>query len=298
MSYPIKATFIDEITYDMPSLNWNKKQYQDDFDAMKEVDINTLVIMRSVFYDKCLYPSKYFNTYKKSDEDFIKFILEEADKRDMKVYIGLYISNLTWNDGDYEFEIEQNKLFLEEVKERYSSYKSFIGFYIPHETGSIIYNIKETLEGLIPLCKQTFPSKMILLSPFFRGQGLYPDSLSPEETAKQWDIILENVGKDVDVIAYQDGTTLLTMYEQYFSNVSKVCKKYNIELWSNVETFERDVRGQFPPISFEVLRTKIEMAKKYVDNMITFEFSHFLSPNSPFETGKNLNKLYKDYYGK
>ncbi|MBO5933529.1 MAG: hypothetical protein J6Q19_07415, partial [Bacteroidaceae bacterium] len=34
----------------------------------------------------------------------------EAEKRDIQVYLGLYISNLTWNDGDYKGEIAQNKL--------------------------------------------------------------------------------------------------------------------------------------------------------------------------------------------
>ena len=44
-------------------------------------------------------------------QDFLGFILEEAAKRDMQVFVGLYISNLTWNDGDYQFEVEQNKSY-------------------------------------------------------------------------------------------------------------------------------------------------------------------------------------------
>ena len=56
--YPITATFIDEITYDIPSSNWSEKQWKDDIDNMQSVGIDTLVIMRGVFYDKCIYPSK------------------------------------------------------------------------------------------------------------------------------------------------------------------------------------------------------------------------------------------------
>ena len=74
--------------------------------------------------------------------------------------------------------------------------------------------------------------------------------------------------------------------------------KYNIALWANVETFERDVRSMFFPIPFDVLRYKIKMAQKYVEKCITFEFSHFLSPQSIFESGRNLSALYRSYYGK
>ena len=73
--YPITATFIDEITYDIPASNWTNEQWAQDLDNMKEVGIDTLVIMRSVFYDKCIYPSKIFPTLKKEDEDFAGFIL-------------------------------------------------------------------------------------------------------------------------------------------------------------------------------------------------------------------------------
>ena len=33
-----------------------------------------------------------------------------------------------------------------------------------------------------------------------------------------------------------------------------------------------------------------------VEKMITFEFSHFLSPQSIFPSARNLNTLYRNYY--
>ena len=66
--YPITATFIDEITYDIPSSNWTNDQWAKDLDNMKEVGMDTLVLMRGVFYDKCIYPSKIFPTLKKENE--------------------------------------------------------------------------------------------------------------------------------------------------------------------------------------------------------------------------------------
>ena len=80
--------------------------------------------------------------------------------------------------------------------------------------------------------------------------------------------------------------------------MKKVCDKHGIHLWANVETFERDPRKMFFPISFDILRKKIEIAQEYVENCLTFEFSHFLSPQSIFPSARNLNTLYRNYYEK
>lgn len=294
--YPITATFIDEVTYDIPASNWSDEQWAADLDNMKDVGIDTVVIMRSVFYNKCLYPSKVFPTLKEEGEDFIGFILREAQKRDMSVYIGLYISNLTWNDGDYWGEIEQNKILIDEMLALYGDIPSFKGWYIPHETGSNIYNIKETMGGLAALCKEKSPEKLVLISPFFRGINLFPEPLDPKRTAREWRNIFEVCGKYIDICAFQDGTAKLEDYAEYLSEIKKVTDEFDIQLWANVETFERDVRSMFFPIPFDVLRRKIKIASQYVERCMTFEFSHFLSPQSIFPSAHNLNALYRKYY--
>lgn len=297
--FPIKATFIDEITYDIPASNWTNEQWAKDLDNMKDVGIDTLVIMRGVFYDKCIYPSKIFPTLKEDNEDFAGMILTEAARRNMKVYMGLCISNLTWNDGDYVGEINRNKLYVDEVLSRYKDIPSFKGWYIPHETSSNIFNVKETMGGLAALCKDKTPDKSILISPFFRGKGVKPDFLfSPQRTADEWNNIWEYCGKDIDICAFQDGTAGLDEYEDYLKVMRKLCDDHKIGLWANVETFERDVRNMYFPIPFDVLRRKLKIAEPYVENCITFEFSHFLSPQSIFPSARNLNVLYRNYYGK
>ncbi|MCQ3035239.1 MAG: DUF4434 domain-containing protein, partial [Bacilli bacterium] len=296
-NYPITATFIDEITYDIVPQYWQEEEWKKDFDAMQEVGIDTVVIMRGVFYDKCLYPSKAFKDKKMDYNDFIGFVLEEASKRQLKVYIGLYISNLCWNDGDYEGEIRNNKLYIDEILERYGHYDCFIGWYLPHETGHNSYNIKETSRGLIDLIKARTPEKKIMLSPFFRALDYYPEPrLTPEQTYEVWDDILGVFGDDIDVCAFQDGTCTVEALDSYLQVVKKLCDKYHIEMWSNVETFFRGENGALPPQDFDIITKKIEIAEKYCTKLITFEFSHFLSPNSLYEKARDNNKKYKEYY--
>ncbi len=297
--YPITGTFIDEITYDIPASNWSNKQWKADFDNMKKLGMDTLIITRGVFYDKCVYPSRHFQTLKEPNEDFAGFIFEEAAKRGMKVYMGLAISNLTWNDGDAAGELELNKRFVPEVLERYGDMPSFAGWYVPHETCDDVYNIKDVMGGLAAYCKDKTPDKKVIISPFFRGSPIdEKNPRSAEATGDVWNDIWEKMGKDIDVCAFQDGTASLEEYPQYLAVMQKVCKAHEISLWSNVETFERDVRHMFLAIPFDVLRRKIELAKPYVEKQITFEFSHFLSPQSIFQSAKNLNALYREYYGK
>lgn len=295
-NFPITATFIDEITYDIPSSNWTNEQWAKDLDNMKEVGIDTLVFIRGCFNNKCIYPSEIFPTLKKKDEDFLGFILKEAEKRNMRVFIGLYISNLTWNDGDYIGEIRQNKLFIDEVMKRYGDIPSFTGWYIPQEGGNCNYNLKETLGGLAALCKDKTPDKTVLISPFFRALPECGYILSPERTVDEWNNIFEKSGKDIDFCAFQDGSAKLAELHLYLAAMKKVCNEHKISLWSNVETFERDVRFMYYPIPFDLLRRKLEIAEPYVDKCITFEFSHFLSPQSIYPSAKNLNNLYKRYY--
>lgn len=291
----ITGTFIDEITYDIPSSNWSLEQWRKDLDNMVEIGIDTLVFIRGGFEDKTIYPSKVFAT--EYTFDFAGFILEEAAKRKMDVFFGLYISNLEWNNGDAQQEIRKNRLFINEVWQKYGHFPSFKGWYIPQETAFDTLNIGDVMQGLSGLCKDKAPDKQVLISPFFRTDVTYgKDGFSPERHYEEWDRLFEKGGKDIDICAFQDGTARLNQLDAYYGKTLELCKKHNIHLWVNAETFERDVRNMFYPIPFSLLQQKLEHHKKYAEKVITFEFSHFMSPQSIYPSAHNLNALYKEYY--
>ena len=60
----------------------------------------------------------------------------------------------------------------------------------------------------------------------------------------------------------------------------------------DAESFDRDM-----PIKFDKLRMKLEAAarQKY-DKAITFEFSHFMSPQSAYLQAGHLYDRYKEYF--
>ena len=301
-SFPITATFIDEISMDIGSENFSIKEWKKELKTMKSVGIDTIVFIRGGMQDrnKCIYPSKVFPTYFDEENDFLGNMLKMAEKLKIKVFIGLYMATGNWNNGNYQEMTEQNRIFIDEIMERYSKYMNNIHWYIPTEVCRDEFNIIPTLENLIKLINEKTPGKKILLSPLYRTRVLesIEEEFSYEQTFEVWDNILRTVGEKIDYIAFQDGTAPINKLEGYLAAIKKVCDKYHIETWSNVELFNRLGGANFCPVEFEVLKYKIKIAKKYSKKLICFEFSHFMSPQSSRESGKRLFKRYKEYYSK
>ena len=294
-NYPITGTFIDEITYDIPPANWSEKQWKKEFKHMQDVGIDTVILIRGGFMGKMIFPSKQL-PHLNDDYDFADLVFKECEKRNIKVFLGLYITNLTWNDGDAETEIKSNRIFIDEAVERYNKYHSFYGWYIPHEVGNNILNIQYLQNTLARMCKEKTPEKKVMFSPFFYCEWADKEHpLSPEDTYKEWMEILKGSDGNIDYCAFQDGSCPIEQRVEYFNVAKRAMDAYNIELWANIELFEHWKYGLFP-INFEQLKYKIKLEQPLVKKLICFEFSHYLSPQSMYNSARNLNKVYKDYY--
>ena len=101
----------------------------------------------------------------------------------------------------------------------------------------------------------------------------------------------------VDAVAFQDGHIDYDELDAFFSVNKKMADKYGMQCWTNAETFDRDMPIKFLPIKFDKLRLKLEAAKRCgYDKAITFEFPHFLSPQSVYGAAGNLYNRYKEYF--
>ena len=59
--------------------------------------------------------------------------------------------------------------------------------------------------------------------------------------------------------------------------------------WINTESFDRDMPIKFLPIKWDKMRYKLEVAKKAgIEEALTFEFSHFMSPQSAYSQAGHL----------
>ena len=70
-----------------------------------------------------------------------------------------------------------------------------------------------------------------------------------------------------------------------------------MQCWTNAESFDRDMPIRFLPIKFDKLRMKLEAAKRAgYDKAITFEFSHFMSPQSAYLQAGHLYDRYRESF--
>ena len=304
---PITGTFLDEISHDIPHQNWGEREWDADFKYMKAIGIDTVIVIRSGYRKFITYPSAYLlkkGCYKPS-VDLIDLFLRLADKYNMKFYFGLYYSGHYWDTGDMSHEIRDNRYVIDEVWKNYGHHKSFKGWYISTEISRKTKGAIETFHTIGKQCKDISNNLPVFISPWIDGkkavmptEGLTKEqAVSVEEHEREWNEIFDGIHDVVDACAFQDGHIDYDELDMFFSVNKKLADRYGMQCWTNAETFDRDMPIRFLPIKFDKLRLKLEAAKRcHYDKAITFEFSHFMSPQSAYLQAGHLYDRYKEYF--
>ncbi len=119
-----------------------------------------------------------------------------------------------------------------------------------------------------------------------------------EDHYRDWDGILGELAQVIDIVAFQDGHVDYDVLPDFLQANSELIRKHGMQAWSNVESFDRDMPIDFPPIDWRKLWWKMEAAQTAgVEKLITFEFSHFMSPNSAYQQAHGLYARYREYFG-
>ena len=306
----ITGTFLDEISHDIPHQNWGEKEWDLDFAYMKAIGIDTVIMIRSGFRKFITYPSAYLlkkhNCYMPS-VDSLDLFLRLAEKYNMKFFFGLYDSGKYWDTGDMSWEIEDNKYVIDEVWKNYGcKYKSFQGWYISGEISRKTKGAIGAFHSMGQQCKDISGGLPTFISPWIDGKKALEgvsdnltkkNAVSVQEHEKEWNEIFDGIHDVVDACAFQDGHIDYDELDAFFSVNKKLADKYGMQCWTNAETFDRDMPIRFLPIKFDKLRLKLEAAKRAnYDKGITFEFSHFMSPQSAYIQAGHLYDRYKEYF--
>ena len=304
----ITGTFIDEISHDIPHQNWGKIEWEQDFIHMKAMGIDTVIMIRSGYRKFITYPSAYLmnnhNCYKPSI-DLVELFLTLADKYKMKFYFGLYDSGVFWDTGDLQVEIDANKYVVDEVWAKYGHYKSFGGWYISTEISRKTKGAIQAFKTLGMQCKSISDGLPTLISPYIDGRKAImahskdlskTEAVSVKEHEEEWGEIFEGISGAIDAVAFQDGHVDYHELPAFFEVNKKLADRFGLECWTNVESFDRDMPIKFFPIKFDKMRLKLEAAAAAgYDKAITFEFSHFMSPQSAYLQAGHLYNRYLDY---
>lgn len=310
LGLPITGTFLDEISHDIPHQNWGEKEWDADFANMKNIGIDTVIMIRSGYRKFLTYPSEYLISKRgcyRPNQDLLEMFLRLADKHGMKFWFGLYDSGHYWDTGDMSRELDDNKYVISEVWDKYGSrHDSFGGWYISTEISRGTKSAINTIHEMGRLCKDVSGGLPTFISPWIDGKKAVAaagsslskeDAISVREHERAWDEIFDGIADVVDACAFQDGHIDYDELDAFFEVNKRLADKYGISCWTNAETLDRDMPIKFLPIKFEKLRMKLEAAKRAgYDKAITFEFSHFMSPQSAYPQAAHLYNRYREYF--
>lgn len=299
---PITGTFLDEITWDIPSQNWGPREWRREFDTMRGAGIDTVITIRASLRDMAIFPSEVLGI--RDVPDLAQLFLDEAARCGMRLFFPTHESGAldpTWSNWRDDWEICQR--FLPEVLRRYGGHPAFHGWYIAPETCRWTAGVQELYTRYAALMKELTPEKPVLVSPW------YPSEVYAQETpaerhrrfAEDWRRIFASA-RGIDIVAFQDGActarpteqSAVFELEEYVRETHALCRELGLTQWNNVETFGRAFPIKFPPIDWRTLKRKMAIADPWVEKHITFEFSHFLSPNSTWPSARLLFERYRE----
>ena len=304
----ITGTFIDEISHDIPHQNWGPAEWEKDFQHMKAAGIDTVILIRCGYRKFLTYPSEYLMQQHgcyAPPIDLVELFLSLADRYQMNFYFGLYDSGIYWDTGNLSPEIDDNKFVIDEVWKKYGHHPSFKGWYLSME---ISRRTKGAIEGFQSMgihCKEISNNLPVFISPWIDGKKAVMAStgiltkvqaISLQEHETEWNEIFDGIKDTVDAVAFQDGHVDIEELYNFMTINKQLADKYGLQSWTNTESFDRDLPIKFLPIKFEKLQLKLEAAKQAgYDKAITFEFSHFMSPQSMYSSAHHLYNRYREY---
>lgn len=307
MGIRLTATFLDEISDDIPHQNWGVEEWDRDFAAMKETGIDTVVMIRCGARKFIAYPSKILMEEEGCHEppvDLVDMFLSLAEKYGMRYFFGTYTRRKNGENTAEEIERswDQERRLIDEAWERYGHRKAFAGWYLAKE---ILYREPAVIAEFRRYgehCKKISGNLPILISPAMWGRKAWDPNdpnardLNFRAHEQMWDEIMSEIAGLVDIIAFQDGHVTYEELPEALRINKRLADKYGIELWTNTESFDRDMPIRFLPIKWEKMRLKLLAAEQAgIEHAMTFEFSHFMSPNSCYLAAGNLRRRYLEW---
>lgn len=291
----ITGTFLDEITHDIPSQNWGAREWRREFELYRRIGIDTVIIIRAGYRNRCIFPARSIPDLLPVYDDLGELFFSLADEMGLKVFFGTYDSGYHWIRRSWWKEVEANRAFLEEATERYGHHQSFAGWYLAHETGKNDAHIIELFKGIGGHCK-ALRDVPILISPYPQGAKQPGEAaMTLEESFDHWDRIFAEARHAFDICAFQDGQVHYQELPRFIEGIGALGAKHNLTIWSNLESFDRDMPIKFPPADWRNLRFKMETAAQVAEKIITFEFPHFMSPHSCYPSAHRLFDRYSEF---
>ena len=312
----ITGTFIQPLLGDTGIENRGLKEWEQDFQMLKAMGMDTLVIIRCECEQNGVRVSGLDprSTTWKEDDNLLDMFFRLGDKYGFDLYLG-GVQNITnLHLGDWKKEIDDNKRFYDRMIPRYQNHKCLKGIYITLEALPWHFNFLDINLEVLKYAKQNFPQYKTMMSPGF--SALHGD-LSSYYNLDEWRDIFgryffEPAAGLLDACALQDSFAAPACYygeiqsnglDEWSAGVKELMHKCNIEFWTNIESFQRpfpghgEARGVFRQGDYRTLYTKLDAASRHAEKIITFEYFSCMSPNTEWGSARRLLSRYLEMTG-
>lgn len=289
--------------------DWDDQDWIKEYQALKEAGMEYIVLSPTAFEKKddktglktvqTIYPTKIkeFQNIGEDSQgmqvDIVEACLKNAQEAGIKVFLGLNFSDEWWskrNDTAWIFDrVEEGNKIADELWNRYRSKypDAFYGWYWCWEVDNAnfrsfdLINSKKLLADAIKLQLEHLENTGKRL-PFMLAPYMDWKLSTPGGYARMWEYVFKNSGmKAGDIFAPQDGIGAgglsFNNYAKWFSELRKaVDSKPGIQMWATIETF--DIKDWTAATMDRLIRQLTDL-RQYVDDYVTFAYSHYYSPN-------------------
>lgn len=273
---------------------WPRERFAKELDWMNDVGMDSMILMRMVRDNLAFYPTKLDGYKVLTETDPFDYILDEASKRNMSIYLHLGDASDYWSkddDAEYYDKLAQKIIAVaDDAYARYAKYPALKGFYLIPE---FWYPVSESVQRvwidhyLKPVTKhlKSLDAKyQICSAPFVEPEPYFKSN----DYEAFWHKIFEEV-PFLYFIAVQDGiganeypnsdskARTYSYMQEIFYRTQCACASTSRTLWCDLESFEK-VYTPFPQHFSRFIDQMYSAAPIVGNKIMTFEWA-YLSPS-------------------
>ena len=290
------------------------KRMKEHLSYMREVGIDIIILQWSfenvgdkvsnVYYADSFDSADKHGTYNNSGKNLVETLLQAAEELDMKVFLGINNNDEWWQKAvnDKAWLTSQIEVGMEGAKQIYDAYKNkypnaLHGWYFVFEYYNFKANTTQVdnaaylLNGFLDGLKELDDSMPLMLSPFVSS-----GNSTAAEAGDMWEKIFAKANfREGDIFCCQDsvgaGHISIDQLDDYYRELKEaVDKEKGLHFWANNEDFTQSNWSTAPLNRFV---RQMEIAAKYVEEHVTFAYSHYQNP----DLGKaGYHAAYKEYF--